>query len=137
MNLELPAHHDIQRVALRALTREHAPAPLDERLGDDGEELELRVRQLSDETCPVSTEGWTRRVHFVREGGGFEPASAGSSAAAATRAARARSSPAERQRRTRQRRAYRRARWRGHVAEWSAGRVWSAGGTPPPPLPSY
>ena len=21
-------------------------------------------------TCPVSTEGWTRRVHFVREGGG-------------------------------------------------------------------
>ena len=23
-----------------------------------------------DETCPVSTEGWTRRVHFVREGGG-------------------------------------------------------------------
>ena len=22
------------------------------------------------ETCPVSTEGWTRRVHFVREGGG-------------------------------------------------------------------
>jgi hypothetical protein len=23
-----------------------------------------------DETCPISTEGWTRRVHFVREGGG-------------------------------------------------------------------
>jgi hypothetical protein len=23
-----------------------------------------------DETCPVSTEGWTRRVHFVREKGG-------------------------------------------------------------------
>jgi len=23
-----------------------------------------------DETCPVSTEGWTRRVHVVREGGG-------------------------------------------------------------------
>jgi hypothetical protein len=23
-----------------------------------------------DETCPVSTEGWTRRVHFVREGVG-------------------------------------------------------------------
>jgi hypothetical protein len=23
-----------------------------------------------DETCPVSTERWTRRVHFVREGGG-------------------------------------------------------------------
>jgi len=23
-----------------------------------------------DETCPVSTEGWTRRVHFVRERGG-------------------------------------------------------------------
>ena len=22
------------------------------------------------ETCPISTEGWTRRVHFVREGGG-------------------------------------------------------------------
>ena len=21
------------------------------------------------ETCPISTEGWTRRVHFVREGG--------------------------------------------------------------------
>ena len=25
-----------------------------------------------DETCPVSTEGWMRRVHFVREGGGGE-----------------------------------------------------------------
>ena len=25
---------------------------------------------MRDETCPVSTEGWTRRVHFVREGGG-------------------------------------------------------------------
>ena len=24
-----------------------------------------------DETCSVSTEGWTRRVHFVREGGGW------------------------------------------------------------------
>jgi hypothetical protein len=23
-----------------------------------------------EETCPISTEGWTRRVHFVREGGG-------------------------------------------------------------------
>ena len=23
----------------------------------------------SQETCPISTEGWTRRVHFVREGG--------------------------------------------------------------------
>ena len=23
------------------------------------------------ETCPISTEGWTRRVHFVREGGGW------------------------------------------------------------------
>ena len=23
-----------------------------------------------DEACPISTEGWTRRVHFVREGGG-------------------------------------------------------------------
>jgi len=36
-----------------------------------------------DETCPVSTEGWTRRVHFVRKGGG------GGSALAAERAARA------------------------------------------------
>jgi hypothetical protein len=25
-----------------------------------------------DETCSISTEGWTRRVHFVREGGGGE-----------------------------------------------------------------
>jgi len=25
-----------------------------------------------DETCPISTEGWTRRVHFVREGGGLQ-----------------------------------------------------------------
>ena len=25
---------------------------------------------LPRETCPISTEGWTRRVHFVREGGG-------------------------------------------------------------------
>jgi hypothetical protein len=27
-----------------------------------------------DETCPVSTEGWTRRVHFVREEGGGKTA---------------------------------------------------------------
>jgi len=26
---------------------------------------------LSTETCPLSTEGWTRRVHFLREGGGW------------------------------------------------------------------
>jgi len=25
----------------------------------------------TDETCPISTEGWTKRVHFVREGGGW------------------------------------------------------------------
>jgi hypothetical protein len=37
-------------------------------------EPHLRER---DETCPVSTEGWTRRVHFVREvGGGGHPATA-------------------------------------------------------------
>ena len=34
----------------------------------------LRLRSSSyggmDETCPVSTEGWTRRVRLVREGGG-------------------------------------------------------------------
>jgi hypothetical protein len=29
-----------------------------------------RDRLVRDETCPVSTERWTRRVHFVREGGG-------------------------------------------------------------------
>ena len=28
------------------------------------------IRKHVDETCPISTEGWTRRVHFVREGGG-------------------------------------------------------------------
>ena len=28
------------------------------------------ARTCRDETCPVSTERWTRRVHFVREGGG-------------------------------------------------------------------
>ena len=28
-----------------------------------------RVRSRP-QTCPISTEGWTRRVHFVREGGG-------------------------------------------------------------------
>jgi len=27
-------------------------------------------RQVMPETCPISTERWTRRVHFVREGGG-------------------------------------------------------------------
>jgi hypothetical protein len=38
-------------------------------LQDDREEpLELSCQR--DETCPISTEGWTRRVHFVREGGG-------------------------------------------------------------------
>ena len=35
------------------------------------EELEQRhLARQRDETCPISTEGWTRRVHFVREGGG-------------------------------------------------------------------
>ena len=29
-----------------------------------------RRRAPSAQTCPVSTAGWTRRVHFVREGGG-------------------------------------------------------------------
>ena len=29
--------------------------------------------RVRDETCPISTEGWTRRVHFVREGGGGAP----------------------------------------------------------------
>jgi hypothetical protein len=39
----------------------HAPAPADHPARAYGER---------DETCPVSTEGWTRRVHFVWEGGG-------------------------------------------------------------------
>jgi hypothetical protein len=26
-------------------------------------------KRAARETCPISTEGWTRRVHFVREGG--------------------------------------------------------------------
>jgi hypothetical protein len=30
-----------------------------------------------EETCPVSTEGWTRRVHFVQEGGGRGPPASG------------------------------------------------------------
>ena len=30
----------------------------------------LRRRRCCSVACPVSTEGWTRRVHFVREGGG-------------------------------------------------------------------
>jgi len=30
-----------------------------------------------DETCPVSTEGWTRRVYFVREGGREEDVDVG------------------------------------------------------------
>ena len=45
------------------------------------------VRSIS-ATRPVSTEGWTRRVHFVREGGG------GSTPRSARRAARVRSSSA-------------------------------------------
>ena len=33
--------------------------------------LQVRTRACErDATCPISTEGWTRRVHFVREGGG-------------------------------------------------------------------
>ena len=31
-----------------------------------------REREHVDEACPISTEGWTRRVHFVREGEGGE-----------------------------------------------------------------
>jgi hypothetical protein len=30
---------------------------------------EMQREEPVDETCPISTEGWTRRVHFVREGG--------------------------------------------------------------------
>ena len=35
----------------------------------------MQARGSSRETCPISTEGWTRRVHFVREGkgGGVPP----------------------------------------------------------------
>jgi hypothetical protein len=36
------------------------------RMPDDASSL----RPAASETCPISTEGWTRRVHFVREGGG-------------------------------------------------------------------
>jgi hypothetical protein len=38
------------------------------------------------ETCPISTEGWTRRVHFVREGGGGGGSRTVGSAAPASRA---------------------------------------------------
>ena len=31
-------------------------------------ETPAAARRHVDETCPISTEGWTRRVHFVREG---------------------------------------------------------------------
>ena len=31
-----------------------------------------RMNAAACTTCPISTEGWTRRVHFVREGGGLE-----------------------------------------------------------------
>jgi hypothetical protein len=48
-------------------------------------EASTRSRRRSalerDETCPVSTKGWTRRVHFVREGGEGGHAPAGLSAA--------------------------------------------------------
>ena len=33
-------------------------------------ELGQGARAGGDETCPISTEGWTRRVQLVREGGG-------------------------------------------------------------------
>jgi len=45
-----------------------------------------RSAPASDQTCPISMEGWTRRVHFVREGGGglasASPAAQSSPAAA-------------------------------------------------------
>jgi hypothetical protein len=34
-------------------------------------------RERDASTCPVSTEGWTRRVHFVREGGARETRASG------------------------------------------------------------
>ena len=39
--------------------------------------------RASDETCPVSTEGGTRRVQLVREGGGGTPADGAPAAAPA------------------------------------------------------
>jgi hypothetical protein len=35
-----------------------------------GQGLAARKVASTHGTCPISTEGWTRRVHFVREGGG-------------------------------------------------------------------
>ena len=49
----------------------------------------MQARGSSRETCPISTEGWTRRVHFVREGkgGGGSTCSKSSRRSAATRRA--------------------------------------------------
>ena len=59
-------HHAAEGEAARGPPREDE---LPE--GDCLEQLVLRARTGErDETCPVSTEGWTRRVHFIREGGG-------------------------------------------------------------------
>ena len=52
---------------LAALREGPRAALLHNRLPDA---LRPRVsEEETDETCPISTEGWTRRVHFVREGG--------------------------------------------------------------------
>jgi len=69
----------VAALAARAEGAERASA----RQGDDVARVHGMVREVvqvaarprgaraaQHETCPISTEGWTRRVHFVREGGG-------------------------------------------------------------------
>jgi len=71
-----------------------------------------------DETCPISTEGWTRRVHFVREGGrGGRPARARAAPSALPRARRPPQAPCRRGNDSK------RAAWRGGESNGAKGRA--------------
>ena len=71
-----------------------------------------------DETCPISTDGWTRRVHFVREGGrGGRPARARAAPSALPRARRPPQAPCRRGNDSK------RAAWRGGESNGAKGRA--------------
>ena len=80
-----------------------------------------------DETCPVSTEGWTRRVHVVREGGGGHSGFRGWRARSGRRRLRPRRARAPRAQSPRTSRGTC-AQWSIVCAQWSIVRGWAPAG---------
>ena len=61
---------DVKRLRQEELTRRcHPPPSRPHAHLHRAKHLVIVIASVT-ETCPISTEGWTRCVHFVREGGG-------------------------------------------------------------------